>query len=465
MQFLWKYIDDLVGKGVSPMILAELIFYSLADLVIMALPLTIMVAGLMTFGNLSESNALTAIKGSGVSLMRILRPLFVFMIFLCMGNFYFMNYIIPKAHFEGIALLWDLRQKKPAFNIDKGVFYKEIDMFAIRLGEKEEDNETVHDVTIYQFKKDDSKLLTIMRAKDGIMKLSKDKRTLIFTLTDGVRYDEMTSSENYKETKPFNLMKFKKQIMTIDLSSLDLKFTERDAYSGDHAMMNVNQLQSQLDTLGIEMDKRIEETSYFWGRYIHFPGYFSNGYRNKKFNPKGRDSVITILENKNVLKQYPKESKRQILSLALTNARGLKGSIDGTKASYNTARQEAAPFQAEWHKKFTLSVISMLLFLIAAPLGAIIKKGGIGMPLVISVVMFVLFYAVNLVGEKIGVSGAVPLWMGMWLSSIVLLPVGLWITYRASQDSHAISLDSFFKLFKNTLIKPIQMRFSHKKSV
>ena len=214
-----------------------------------------------------------------------------------------------------------------------------------------------------------------------------------------------------------------------------------------------------------EMDKRIEETSYFWGRYIHFPGYFSNGYRNKKFNPKGRDSVITILENKNVLKQYPKESKRQILSLALTNARGLKGSIDGTKASYNTARQEAAPFQAEWHKKFTLSVISMLLFLIAAPLGAIIKKGGIGMPLVISVVMFVLFYAVNLVGEKIGVSGAVPLWMGMWLSSIVLLPVGLWITYRASQDSHAISLDSFFKLFKNTLIKPIQMRFSHKKSV
>lgn len=447
------------------MILAELIFYSLADLVIMALPLTIMVAGLMTFGNLSESNALTAIKGSGVSLMRILRPLFVFMIFLCMGNFYFMNYIIPKAHFEGIALLWDLRQKKPAFNIDKGVFYKEIDMFAIRLGEKEEDNETVHDVTIYQFKKDDSKLLTIMRAKDGIMKLSKDKRTLVFTLTDGVRYDEMTSSENYKETKPFNLMKFKKQIMTIDLSSLDLKFTERDAYSGDHAMMNVNQLQSQLDTLGIEMDKRIEETSYFWGRYIHFPGYFSNGYRNKKFNPKGRDSVITILENKNVLKQYPKESKRQILSLALTNARGLKGSIDGTKASYNTARQEAAPFQAEWHKKFTLSVISMLLFLIAAPLGAIIKKGGIGMPLVISVVMFVLFYAVNLVGEKIGVSGAVPLWMGMWLSSIVLLPVGLWITYRASQDSHAISLDSFFKLFKNTLIKPIQMRFSHKKSV
>ena len=131
MQFLWKYIDDLVGKGVSPMILAELIFYSLADLVIMALPLTIMVAGLMTFGNLSESNALTAIKGSGVSLMRILRPLFVFMIFLCMGNFYFMNYIIPKAHFEGIALLWDLRQKKPAFNIDKGVFYKEIDMFEV----------------------------------------------------------------------------------------------------------------------------------------------------------------------------------------------------------------------------------------------------------------------------------------------------------------------------------------------
>ena len=464
MQFLWKYIDDLVGKGVSPMILAELIFYSLADLVIMALPLTIMVAGLMTFGNLSESNALTAIKGSGVSLMRILRPLIIFMALLCVGNFYFMNYIIPKAHFEGIALLWDLRQKKPAFNIDEGVFYKEIDMFSIRLGEKEEDNETVHDVTIYQFKKDDSKLLTIMRAKDGIMKLSKDKRKLMFTLTDGVRYDEMTSSENYKETKPFNLMKFKKQLMTIDLSSLDLKFTERDAYSGDHAMMNVDQLQDQLDTLDMEMDRRIKETSYFWGRYIHFPGYYTNGYREKKFDPKTRDSVIKVLENKDILKQFPKESKQQILSLALTNARGLKGSIDGTKASYRTAREEAAPFRAEWHKKFTLSAISMLLFLIAAPLGAIIKKGGIGMPLVISVVMFVLFYAINIIGEKIGISGTVPVWVGMWLSSIVLLPIGIWITYKASQDSQAISFGLLGKVVNKYIVKPIQNRFFKKKT-
>jgi len=437
------------------MILAELIFYSLADLVIMALPLTIMVAGLMTFGNLSESNALTAIKGSGVSLMRILRPLVLFMVFLCIGNFYFMNYIIPKAHFEGIALLWDLRQKKPAFNIDEGVFYKEIDMFAIRLGKKEEDNETVHDITIYQYKKDDSKMLTIMRAKDGIMKLSPDKKSLNFTLTDGQRYDEMTGSENYKETKPFNLMRFKTQLMTIDLSSLDLKFTERDAYSGDHAMMNVMQLQNQIDTLGMEMDKRRNDTRYFWGRYVHFPSFFSNGYREKKFHPV-EDSVIKIIKNKEILSQYPKELKRQILSLALTNARGLKGSIDGTVASYKTAADEIAPFTAEWHKKFTLSAISMLLFLIAAPLGAIIKKGGIGMPLVISVVMFVLFYAVNMVGEKIGVSGTVPVWMGMWLSSIVLLPIGLWITYKASQDSQAVPLGILGSFLNRVLIKPIK---------
>lgn len=464
MQFLWKYIDDLVGKGVSPLILAELIFYSLADLVIMALPLTIMVAGLMTFGNLSENSSLVAMKSSGISLMRILRPLIIFMAFLCVGNYFFMNYLIPKAHFEGIALLWDLRQKKPAFNIDEGVFYNEIQNFTIRLGKKDDDNETVHDIVIYQFKNDNSKLLTIMRAKDGVMKLSKDKRTLIFNLENGSRYDEMTSSENYDKDKPFNLMHFKQQLMTIDLSSLDLKFTERAAYNGDQAMMNSQQLQKSLDTLNMEMDKRIADTRFFWGRFIHFPHYFTNGYRDNKYDAV-KDSVIVPItaKSQDIIDEFPSNLHTQIVSVALNNARGLKGSTDGSLSSLLTAKQEAAPFKVEWHKKFTLSSISMLLFLIAAPLGAIIRKGGIGMPLVVSVVMFVLFYAVNLVGEKIGVSGAVPVWMGMWLSSLVLLPIGLWITYKASQDAAAIPIDKIGTLFKNLIIKPIQ-NLIHRKS-
>ncbi len=461
IQFLWKYIDELVGKGVSGGILAELIFYSLADLVLMALPLTIMVAGLMTFGNLSENFSLVALKSSGVSLLRIMRPLLLFMTLVMVGNFYFMNIIIPKAHLEGIALLWDLRQKKPAFNIDEGVFYKEIDDFAIRLGKKEPDNETVHDITIYQYKRDDdSKLLNVMRAKDGVMKLTPDKRTLIFNLENGIRYDEMTNAEGYAEKKQFNTMYFKKQLMSIDLSALDLKFTQRQAYSGDHAMMNINELQNEIDTMNMERDKRLEDTKLFWGRHIHFPGLFTFGYRNEPYNPKVDSFFKNLSSKKDILDQFGKENKSQILNIALSNARSLNGAIEGTQSSIESNLQQVAPFKNEWHKKFTLSSICMLLFIIAAPLGAIIKKGGIGLPLVISVLLFVLFYAINLVGEKLGTSGVIPVWLGAWLSSIILFPIGIWIFYKATQDSQALSIEAYGKVFKTYISKPLKKLFN-----
>ncbi len=432
MQFLWKYIDDLVGKGLEPGILGQLIFYSLADLVPMALPLTIMVAGLMTFGNLSESFELVAMKANGMSLRRILMPVFVLMLMLVVVNFMFMNVVIPKANLEAKALLWDLRQKKPAFNIDKGVFYKEIEGFSIRIGDKMPDNETVKDILIYEYKEDDSKRLNVIRAKDGKMVLSDDKRILYFTLNDGVRYEEMTGMEEYQRSAPFNLMRFSRQKMNIDLSSLDLKFTERDAYKGDYRLMRLRELNEEIDSARRKDIRMQKDNVVFMRRYMHLPGIFGNPWVGKTGTP---DTFFKPKKDKNIIVNFDPGLKSQIMAQALNATRGLKGTVDGTLTNKKFNTEEIAPYIAECHKKFSRSFIILLLFLISAPLGAIIRKGGIGMPLVISVVLFVLFYAIDMVGEKIGKEGIVPIWAGMWMSSIILLPIGVFITYKATKDS------------------------------
>lgn len=430
MQFLWKYIDELVGKGIPTGVLIKLIGLSLADLVPMALPLTVMVAALMTFGNLSESFELVAMKANGVSLLRILRPVFLFMSALVFANFLFLNFVIPKANLEFKAMLLDLRSKKPAFNIDAGQFYQQIDGVAIRIGEKAEDNETVKDVLIYEYKNDDSKRLNVIRAEHGKMVMSADQRILNFTLYDGVRYEEMTSAESYKRTLPFNQMYFKKQQMVVDLSSLDFTFSDRERMSTDYRLLNVNQLFLEIDSFDMRMEKHYLDNQNYLNRLIHYTPSFPNPVPGKSAQIDG----FRELKDTNIYNNYSKSKHMAMKSLAVSLARGIKGTLDGYASTVEFEKKDVALYQSELHKKFSYSFLLMMLFLIAAPLGAIIKKGGIGLPLVISVLLFVLFYAINITGEKMGKELVVPVWFGMWMSTLVLLPIALIITFQALRD-------------------------------
>ncbi len=430
MQFLWKYIDELVGKGIPTGVLIKLIGLSLADLVPMALPLTVMVAALMTFGNLSESFELVAMKANGVSLLRILRPVFLFMSALVFANFLFLNFVIPKANLEFKAMLLDLRSKKPAFNIDAGQFYQQIDGVAIRIGEKAEDNETVKDVLIYEYKNDDSKRLNVIRADHGKMVMSADQRILNFTLYDGVRYEEMTSAESYKRTLPFNQMYFKKQQMVVDLSSLDFTFSDRERMSTDYRLLNVNQLFLEIDSFDMRMQKHYLDNQNYLNRLIHYTPSFPNPVPGKSAQIDG----FRELKDTSIYNNYSKTKHMAMKSLAVSLARGIKGTLDGYASTVEFEKKDVALYQSELHKKFSYSFLLMMLFLIAAPLGAIIKKGGIGLPLVISVLLFVLFYAINITGEKMGKELVVPVWFGMWMSTLVLLPIALIITFQALRD-------------------------------
>lgn len=440
MQFLWKYIDELVGKGIPALVMLKLVFLSLADLVPMALPLTIMVAGLMTFGNLSESFELVAMKANGISLLRILRPTFVFMACLMILNFLFLNYVIPKANLEFKAMLMDMRSKKPAFNIDAGQFYQQIEGVSIRVGKKEADNETVEDVLIHEYKKDDSKRLNVIHAKKGKMVMSADKSRLDFTLFDGVRYEEMTTAPTYNKTMPFNQMFFAKQHMVIDLSSLDFKFTDREAMSHDFRLLNISQLQLEIDTFHMKMKQAYIDNQRYVSRFMHYIPAFPQMEKQRLIHKQNQYKNITDTQ---ILNNFPKEQRSVIRAVAVSSARGLKGTLEGYSANQVFLTTDIALYRTEYHKKFAHSFLIFMLFLISAPLGAIIKKGGIGLPLVISVILFVLFYAINLTGEKMGKELVMPVWTGMWMSSMFLFPIGLWITYKAIRDSNAFTFGGF----------------------
>jgi lipopolysaccharide export system permease protein len=314
----------------------------------------------------------------------------------------------------------------------EGVFYHNIEGFAIRVGKKEADNQTVRDVLIYEYKKDDSKRLNVVRSEWGTMILSPDQTVLNFTLHNGVRYEEMTNAPEYRKTHPFNQMYFEEQRIQIDLSSLDFTFSDRDLIASDYRLQNVSQLLKVIDTFEMKCAMLRADNSKYLGKYIHAPGVMTQDTMLQRFR---RNSVaFEPLKELQLIKNFPEQQRATIVAAAVNHARSVKGTEEGLFTSLEFEETDVDLYRSELHKKFAFSILVILLFLISAPLGAIIRKGGIGMPLVISVVLFVLFYAVNLTGEKMGKEGIVPVWIGSWMSSMLLLPIGIVITYRASID-------------------------------
>lgn len=445
MQFLWKYIDEFVGKGLEWHVFARLIFFAMADLIPFALPLAVLLSSIMTYGNLAETSELVAIKAAGISLRKALTPSFVVMIFLSLLTFYSSNIIIPKANLEFKTLLWDVREKKPAFNIKEGVFYSEIENFSIKVSKKEQDNQTVRNIIIYE-KQQENPMLNVIRAEWGVMKLSDNKRALLFTLYNGVRYEEMTGANDYYKTRPHNTMRFSKQVMAFDLSQLDLKKTEKDLYKGNYRFLNIVELKSEIDS----MDKEILQTKQQYTKYSK--PYF--GLYN--INYKGRDSV-TWLKAAHTIENFPKGKQSQLLNIAMENVRNIKSTVESNQSTLKELHDEVLKYEVERQKKYTLAFVILVLFSLAAPLGAIIRRGGLGMPMVVSILLFILYYVIDMIGVKMAKEGIVNVWFGSWLATLALLPIAAWIYYKASQDA-ALFEGGFFS---NILQK---LRFNKKTS-
>lgn len=448
MQTVWKYIDDLVGKGLDFWTIGKFVWYMSATLLTLAMPIAILLSSIMTFGNLGESFELVAIKSSGISLLRFMRPLLFIALLLCGVTFIFANYLIPVAFLKSTTMYNDILYKKPAFDLKEGVFYTSIPTYAIKVGKKDADGKTIHNVLIY----DQSNSLqdNCIVAESGIMQISADKKSLEFNLTNGYRYQERgNSTDSATEYVRLGFKTFKK---LFDLSSLQMGKTEEEQYKNNYKMKSIKLLNHALDSIQLLKDSLDKRMITDFNGYIHY-GNVNDSFWKKNPPVKGQaDSLNKLLPDSARLAVY--EGAQNTLSY-------LRNSLQNISAELQVKKTDIKFHKLEWHRKFSLSLACLVLFFIGAPLGSIIRKGGLGMPLVVAIIFFLMFHLLNMFGEKFVKEEITTPFMGMWLAVIVLIPVGIFLTYKAMHDSQLLNKEFYSRVFKN--LRSLLSKFKREK--
>jgi lipopolysaccharide export system permease protein len=443
MQFVWKYIDDMVGKGLEWYIIVKLLFYFSSTVVPLALPLAILLSSLMMFGDLGEHYELVTMKAAGISLSRIMRPLIIVSIFISALGFYFSNVVLPMANLKFHSLLFDVREKKLSFNLKEGVFYDGIEGFVIRIGKKEKDGNTIRDVMVYDHTKHLGNV-SLTTAEWGKMELSRDKRFLIFRLYNGTNYEERVDLRNHEATHPYQRTAFTEQYQMFDLSAFQLTRTDENLFKKNYEMQNINQLSHSIDSIKAQL--LIERKAYEKG----FVNSLQFSSRSPETKPWRIDSTKKF--NPSVIYNFNASNRPRILETAMNSAKAAKVNLETNKENLYNKSKLVFKHEIVYHKKFAFSIACFLLFFIGAPLGAIIRKGGLGMPAVISTLFFILFWVISFVGEKYTVEGVLPAWQGIWISSAVLMPIGIFLTLKATNDASLFDMDAWIiflkKIFK-----------------
>jgi lipopolysaccharide export system permease protein len=438
MQSLWKYIDDLVGKGLDLIIIAQFLWYASASLLTLAMPIAILISSIMTFGNLGESFELVAIKSAGISLLRFMRPLMFFTLLLCGITFLFANYVIPYANLKFKTLYSDIYYKKPAFNLKEGIFFTYIPTYAIKVGKKDPDGKTIHDVLIYN----QSNLLqdNCIIAEKGIMKSSEDKNFLEFNLQNGFRYQERGSSTD--TSTEYIRMSFKEFKKIFDLSALQKQNTNDTIFKNSHQMLSARQLSKNIDSLTILDDSLNQRIYITLNAFLHFTSLKDTVWK--------KTGKIALVKSSNKL--FPDSLKSQLYDKSLTTATDLRNTLSANSYELDGREKNILFHKLEWHRKYSFSIACMVLFFIGAPLGSIIRKGGMGMPLVVAIIFFLLFHLLGMFGEKFVKEELLAPFVGMWMAVIVLTPVGIFLTYKAMHDSQLFSKEFYYRTF-NTFKK------------
>lgn len=440
IQFFWLYIDDFVGKGLGPSVIFEFILYQSAVLVPLALPLAILLSSLMTFGNLGESFELVAIKSAGISLLRFMRPLFFITVLLCGVAFMFSNYVIPVANLKSRTLLADIIYAKPAFDLKEGVFYDKISGFAIKIGKKEANDSVIRDIVIYE--QGNPVQDNFIVANSGIMRVTPNKRFLEFNLHDGWRYQERgnvyaTSNLEYIRV---GFKEYKKQF---DLSGLGLSSRTNDSVNrNNEKMLTMEQLDRTIDSIRRENNRFREQAIRDMFNNLQFNSLLDSAW-NKLPPDSSRFAKARTLDE-----VLPDSARTNINEMAKTHAGSVKIQADSHYQIMKDKSRNLRKHQVEWQRKITLSLACLVLFLIGAPLGSIIRKGGLGTPLIFAILFFMIFYFSSNTGEKFAKEGSLSPFTGMWLATFVLVPLGLFLTWKAMRDSQLLNKEFYNRLFR-----------------
>ena len=438
MQFLWKYIDDVVGKGLEIHVILEFIFYASASFVSMAMPLAVLLASLMTFGNLGERYELVAMKSAGIPLSRIMLPIAIFSLLIGVFSFWFANNVTPIASAKASCRYYDIKTLKQAFRIDEGVFYDGLPNYIIRIGSKDKKQENVNDILIYDHSRHQGNT-TITYAKRGTMQMTPDDKFFLLTLYDGYYWDESIIEHDQYGRNILTRAKFKKQYKKFDLSTFEFQRTEDESFFTERLLPTVKQLSRRIDTIKMEMNTLREGlTEDFMGSLRSYHNFIEKD----SLYVKDTFSMDYSFANLSHIK------KNEVFNYACQYAEIGSASLFYQHERINDEYQGLKRNQIELHRKFTLALSCFLFFFIGAPLGAIIRKGGIGIPLVITVFFFTFHFAISLIGENIAKGSDISVFFGMWLSTAIILPICIFLTYKATVDSAVLSVETYEKWFK-----------------
>ena len=449
MQFLWKYVDDMVGKGIDMDILSKMFFYAAISLIPMTLPLAILLASLMTFGNLGEHLELLAIKSAGVSLLRIMRPIIITLVFICGISFYFQNNIVPATQSKLWTIVMSMRQKSPELDIPEGIFYKEIDNYNMYVRHKEKKGGLMYDMMIYDFS-EGFESATVIVADSGRLNVSEDKLYLVLTLYSGESFENYVnkdrSSRLANEKIPYRRE-------TFSLKEVLIKF-DTNFNMADESIMQNRDISKNMKELMLFADST---KLYSNGIDLANKDNFKSRIYQQSFSPEtvvdisliaSKQDTVIIGEWDDYLSNKTLDDQKQLADRAKSRIEGIKSDYILETMQQTERLQKIRGHEVEIQKRFSLSLACLIFFFIGGPLGAIIRKGGLGMPAVLSVFLFLFYYTIDIFGVKMAKQGVWPIWQGVWLSTLVLSVLGAFFTYKAVNDSVMMNPEAWKDFFQ-----------------
>jgi len=465
MQFLWRYIEDLVGKGLDNIVLIELFVYAAMQLVPMSLPLSLLLASLMAFGNMGERLELLAIKASGVSLLKAMKPLIILITIISISDFFFQNEAMPRINVKFRSLLWSIKQKSPELEIPEGSFYSGIKDYSLYVKKKNPETGMLKDLMIYDTSEGFDNM-SVFVCDSGLMRISEDKKFLMLNLYHGQRFanfqqadiNNATSNRRRSDNKfvPYGRENFREKEIIIPF---DANFERMDESNleGTQIAKNIVQLRQSIDSMSLKLDTMNIKDRQTIGKHTYLVYKVSTDYKEKI-----KQDSITVASGQTLPKVEPvafdslmnsfsRDEMSQYLSVASSESDNNRFNVIEWNQK-KMLQKNIRLHEVEWHRKFALSFACLIFFFIGAPLGAIIRKGGLGMPVVVSVALFIVYYIIDNIGYKMARDGVWAVWQGMWLSSALLFPLGVFLTYKSMNDSALFNPEAYSKFFRRIFL-------------
>ena len=447
VQVVITYLDDFIGKGLSSLDLFTLFAYAWIAIIPQGIPLAVLLAAIMSFGNMAENYELAAMKSSGLSLYKIMQPVFVFILGLALVTFLFNNFVLPVVHLKSSSLLYDIRQKKPAVNLKEGFFYNGIENYSIRVGKKSRNKDTLGDIYIYDHSAHMGNTIQ-MYAKHGKLTTTADTSELVLILRDGNRYEEIRKvGSPLQNPGELSQLSYKQLQVNIPLEDFKLKRTNEELFKGNGELLNVWQLDSVIDSTQRIINRRVNQ---LYDQAAH------NFYTRTSIRIQN-DSNLTCRSLPAFLDSLTNDQFLQTVDNALNVSRSAVGNIDNFDVGFQNDLHQVVNMLIEWHKKIVVSFACIILFFVGAPLGAIIRKGGLGMPVIISVLFFLAYYILTEMFMQLALDRKLPAWQAMWMPLVIFLPVSIFLTVKAANDSVIFDLSAYYswwgRIFKKNKSK------------